>query len=155
MTTYIALLRAVNVGGTGKLPMQDLKTLCEQQGFAKVRTYIASGYFIGGRAVTADPIGDVVVVSQRKSIAVLLFEHACIFTKSRGCHQGTLAGVFAADSAIQRAHEPDSDSLVASILFGFYEAEQTTDPDIDVGQQVFAAIAREWCDFDMSGAHVR
>ena len=46
MTTYIALLRAVNVGGTGKLPMQDLKDLCEQLGFAKVRTYIASGNVI-------------------------------------------------------------------------------------------------------------
>jgi uncharacterized protein (DUF1697 family) len=46
MTTYIALLRAVNVGGTGKLPMQDLKALCEQQGFANVRTYIASGNVI-------------------------------------------------------------------------------------------------------------
>jgi uncharacterized protein (DUF1697 family) len=46
MTVYIALLRAVNVGGTGKLPMQDLKRLCERQGFAKVRTYIASGNVI-------------------------------------------------------------------------------------------------------------
>lgn len=46
MTTYIALLRAVNVGGTGKLPMQDLKRLCEQLGFADVRTYIASGNVI-------------------------------------------------------------------------------------------------------------
>jgi uncharacterized protein (DUF1697 family) len=43
MTTYIALLRAVNVGGTGKLPMADLKTMCAELGFADVRTYIASG----------------------------------------------------------------------------------------------------------------
>jgi len=43
MTGYVALLRAVNVGGTGKLPMSDLKSLCEQAGFARVRTYIASG----------------------------------------------------------------------------------------------------------------
>lgn len=46
MTTFVALLRAVNVGGTGKLAMQDLKRLCEQQGFANVRTYIASGNVI-------------------------------------------------------------------------------------------------------------
>ena len=46
MTTYVALLRAVNVGGTGKLSMQQLKELCEQLGFAKVRTYIASGNVI-------------------------------------------------------------------------------------------------------------
>jgi uncharacterized protein (DUF1697 family) len=40
---YIALLRAVNVGGTGKLPMQELQSMCTRLGFAKVRTYIASG----------------------------------------------------------------------------------------------------------------
>jgi len=43
MVKYIALLRAVNVGGTGKLPMSDLKAMCEDAGFSKVRTFIASG----------------------------------------------------------------------------------------------------------------
>ena len=43
MTTYVALLRAVNVGGTGKLPMADLKSVCVEAGFDKVQTYIASG----------------------------------------------------------------------------------------------------------------
>jgi uncharacterized protein (DUF1697 family) len=43
MTGYVALLRAVNVGGTGKLPMTDFKALCEAVGLEKVRTYIASG----------------------------------------------------------------------------------------------------------------
>ena len=43
MPVYIALLRAVNVGGTGKLPMADLKAMCEDAGFSRVKTYIASG----------------------------------------------------------------------------------------------------------------
>ena len=43
MAQYVALLRAVNVGGTGKLPMSDLKALCEKAGFGNVRTYITSG----------------------------------------------------------------------------------------------------------------
>ena len=43
MTKYIALLRAVNVGGTGKLPMSDLKAICADAGCSKVQTYIASG----------------------------------------------------------------------------------------------------------------
>ncbi len=43
MNSFIALLRAVNVGGTGKLPMSDLKAICEELGFGAVRTYIASG----------------------------------------------------------------------------------------------------------------
>jgi uncharacterized protein (DUF1697 family) len=43
MSIYVALLRAVNVGGTGKLPMSELKAMCETAGFRRVQTYIASG----------------------------------------------------------------------------------------------------------------
>ena len=43
MPAHIALLRAVNVGGTGKLPMSELKAMCVKLGFTKVQTYIASG----------------------------------------------------------------------------------------------------------------
>ena len=39
---YVALLRAVNVGGL-KLPMADLRKLCVDAGFADVETDIASG----------------------------------------------------------------------------------------------------------------
>lgn len=43
VNSFVALLRAVNVGGTGKLPMAELKAMCEAAGFRSVRTYIASG----------------------------------------------------------------------------------------------------------------
>lgn len=43
MASFVALLRAINVGGTGKLSMADLRTLCETEGFRQVRTYIQSG----------------------------------------------------------------------------------------------------------------
>ncbi|HEY4297726.1 MAG TPA: DUF1697 domain-containing protein [Paraburkholderia sp.] len=43
MTRYVAFLRAVNVGGTGKLPMSELRAMCESIGLTNVRTYIASG----------------------------------------------------------------------------------------------------------------
>lgn len=43
MPSYIAFLRAVNVGGTGKLPMAELRAMCESIGLTGVRTYIASG----------------------------------------------------------------------------------------------------------------
>ncbi len=42
MSTYVALLRAVNVGGA-KLPMADLRALLEGLGLATVRTYLQSG----------------------------------------------------------------------------------------------------------------
>jgi uncharacterized protein (DUF1697 family) len=55
MAAFIALLRAVNVGGTGKLPMSDLKEMCEASGFSGVRTYIASGnvVFTSGKSEAA------------------------------------------------------------------------------------------------------
>lgn len=43
MIRLILLLRAINVGGTGKLPMADLRALCTKVGLKGVRTYIASG----------------------------------------------------------------------------------------------------------------
>jgi len=46
MPVFVALLRAVNVGGTGKLPMADLRTMAEDIGLRDVRTYIQSGNLI-------------------------------------------------------------------------------------------------------------
>ncbi len=46
MPCFVALLRAVNVGGTGKLPMSGLTALCTRTGFGSVRTYVASGNVI-------------------------------------------------------------------------------------------------------------
>jgi uncharacterized protein (DUF1697 family) len=43
MTSYVALLRAANVGGTGTLAMTELKAMCVDAGFDRVQTYIASG----------------------------------------------------------------------------------------------------------------
>lgn len=55
MTAYVALLRAVNVGGTGKLPMSELAAMCEKAGFDEVKTYIASGnvVFTSGKGEAA------------------------------------------------------------------------------------------------------
>jgi uncharacterized protein (DUF1697 family) len=56
MTIYVALLRAVNVGGTGKLPMTELRAMCEAAGFTKVRTYIASGNVVFDADAPADRV---------------------------------------------------------------------------------------------------
>ena len=42
-TTYLALLRGINVGGKNKVPMAELKALLEELGLEDVRTYIQSG----------------------------------------------------------------------------------------------------------------
>ena len=43
MTTYVALLRAINVGGRNSLPMKTLVGMFEALGCRNVRTYIQSG----------------------------------------------------------------------------------------------------------------
>jgi uncharacterized protein (DUF1697 family) len=47
MARLIALLRAVNVGGR-KLPMAELRALCEALGWEDVETYIQSGNLVFG-----------------------------------------------------------------------------------------------------------
>jgi len=56
MTTYIALLRAVNVGGTGKLPMDAVRSLCAAAGFTRVETYIASGNVVFDSSAPASKV---------------------------------------------------------------------------------------------------
>ena len=68
MSSYIALLRAVNVGGTGKLPMTELKLMCEKAGFTRVKTYIASGNVVFQSAKSESQV--------KKSLETSLEAHA-------------------------------------------------------------------------------
>lgn len=43
LKTYIFLFRGINVGGSHRLPMTDLRQLLERSGCTEVRTYIQSG----------------------------------------------------------------------------------------------------------------
>jgi uncharacterized protein (DUF1697 family) len=58
MTSYVALLRAVNVAGTGKLPMEDLRAMAKALGFARVRTFIASGNLLFESALSEGDVKD-------------------------------------------------------------------------------------------------
>jgi len=57
--THIALLRAINVGGTGKLPMTELRALSEAAGLKQVRTYIQSGNVVAESARGAPAVKSV------------------------------------------------------------------------------------------------
>lgn len=46
MTTYVALIRGINVGVTRKLPMAELRAHCAADGLGAVKTYIQSGNII-------------------------------------------------------------------------------------------------------------
>ncbi len=50
----IALLRAVNVGGTGKVKMADLRAMTEKLGFTEAETLLQSGNLVFGGAKDSD-----------------------------------------------------------------------------------------------------
>ncbi len=56
MNRWVVLLRAVNVGGTGKLPMAELRAMCTELGFIDVQTYIASGNVVLRSEAGADEV---------------------------------------------------------------------------------------------------
>ena len=51
--TYVLLLRGINVGGHGRLPMVVLKELLGELGAGEVRTYIQSGNAVFAHVTTA------------------------------------------------------------------------------------------------------
>lgn len=65
MNTFVALLRAINVGGTAILPMVELRKLCTSCGFENVATYIQSGNVVFQSELPADKV-------QQKLAAALL-----------------------------------------------------------------------------------
>lgn len=46
MTTYISILRGINVGGHRKILMAELRKMYEQLGFSQVKSYIQSGNMV-------------------------------------------------------------------------------------------------------------
>lgn len=65
MTTWVVLLRGINVGGGNQLAMADLRRSVEGIGYERVRTYIQSGNLVfdgdDGEADTAERIRSVLV----------------------------------------------------------------------------------------------
>lgn len=57
MSTYVVLLRGVNVGGKNLLPMKELRIALNDAGYCDVQTYIQSGNIILG--AKAQPAGEI------------------------------------------------------------------------------------------------
>lgn len=55
MTTYVALLRGINVGGNNKVEMSRLRECFEDLGYANVSTYINTGNVIFDTKTTSAP----------------------------------------------------------------------------------------------------
>ena len=87
MTTYVALLRGINVGGRNLIKMPALKAAFEREGFVDVSTYIQSGNVLfsasesrsaaltdrieGMLATSFDYVPTVVVRSKRQMRAIV------------------------------------------------------------------------------------
>ena len=81
MSTLIALLRGINVGGNNKLPMNELTALLEGMGLREVQTYIQSGNVVfrcelKSRAMLAAKIGAAIEAQHGFAPQVLLLEAA-------------------------------------------------------------------------------
>ena len=66
ITTYIAFLRGINVGGQKKVPMEALRKLVLNAGFSHVKSYIQSG-----NLVFKSTIGDIQKIENMLSAAIL------------------------------------------------------------------------------------
>jgi uncharacterized protein (DUF1697 family) len=79
MPTYIVLLRAVNVGGTGKLPMADFRKLLADLGYRNIETYIQSGNAVFDAPGSAPRVAKAIAAALEKRMGapagVLLRSH--------------------------------------------------------------------------------
>lgn len=126
MIHYIALLRAVNVGGTGKLPMSELKALCEAIGFTDVRTWITSG-----NVLFTSKLGESAV---RKKLEKKLQDHA-------GKPVGVLIRT-ATEMARVLADNPFPEAPGNRVVAIFLDAAPPADALSDVKHQKLERLAR-------------
>jgi uncharacterized protein (DUF1697 family) len=71
MTSYVALLRGINVGGSNLIKMAALKTCFEAESFRDVATYIQSGNVL----FTANPAGQRTLTGQLEKVLSKTFAY--------------------------------------------------------------------------------
>lgn len=130
MTGYVALLRAVNVGGRGILAMADLQALCSELGLGNVRTYIQSG--------------NVVFESERPEAALKRMLEAAI-TKRLGRAVQVLIRTAAELKAILEANPfPDAQADQVGVIFLPKPVRPTELAEIVIqGREEVQAVGRE------------
>lgn len=68
MPTYVVLLRAVNVGGNGKMSMAEFRKMLADLGFTRVETYIQSGNAVVDANRSAAQVADTIAAGLKKLI---------------------------------------------------------------------------------------
>jgi len=82
-TTFISMLRGINVGGKNRSAMPALKALYESLGFTHVVTYVQSGNVVfdsdeGDAARTAHAIEEGIAQTLGLSLPVILRDESCL-----------------------------------------------------------------------------
>lgn len=89
-TTYAALLRGINVGGSRKVPMADLRTLLADLGHDDVRTYLQSGQavFSSGRGGEESLAGEIARAIEKRfgfAVDVIVRDHTYLRAIADAC----------------------------------------------------------------------
>ncbi|MFF7733333.1 DUF1697 domain-containing protein [Streptomyces sp. NPDC007984] len=89
-TTYAALLRGINVGGSRKVPMAELRTLLADLGLGDVRTYLQSGQavFASGHGDAESLAGDIARAIEKRfgfGVDVIVRDHAYLRAIADAC----------------------------------------------------------------------
>ncbi|MFJ4282226.1 DUF1697 domain-containing protein [Streptomyces massasporeus] len=89
-TTYAALLRGINVGGSRKVPMADLRTLLADLGLDDVRTYLQSGQavFASGHGDEESLAGEIARAIEKRfgfGVDVIVRDHAYLRAIADAC----------------------------------------------------------------------
>ncbi|MFE4668022.1 DUF1697 domain-containing protein [Streptomyces sp. NPDC056716] len=89
-TTYAALLRGINVGGSRKVPMAELRTLMEGLGHVGVRTYLQSGQAVftashGDEESLAAELAQAIERHFGFPVGLLVRDHAYLKTIADAC----------------------------------------------------------------------
>ncbi|MFI0537616.1 DUF1697 domain-containing protein [Streptomyces sp. WSLK1-3] len=89
-TTYAALLRGINVGGSRKVPMADLRALMEDLGHDGVRSYLQSGQAVftaghGDEESLAAELTDAIEQRFGFAVDVIVRDHAYLRAVADDC----------------------------------------------------------------------
>jgi uncharacterized protein (DUF1697 family) len=114
--SFVALLRAVNVGGT-KLPMADLQALLEGLGLTHVRTYLQSGnaVFDGRDDEPAQAIATAIEVRIERDLGPRV---GVLVLPGESMMDVVAANPFLGGAGEATAAAPDKGILHATFLFG-------------------------------------
>ncbi|MFF0090032.1 DUF1697 domain-containing protein [Streptomyces canus] len=89
-TTYAALLRGINVGGSRKVPMADLRTLMADLGHGGVRSYLQSGQAVftadhGDEETLAAELAGAIEKRFGFGVDVIVRDHAYLKAVAEAC----------------------------------------------------------------------